>query len=145
MLGNTNYSETIVDTALRKIQLKSKYPTIVGLICALIVINPIIQRDHAILVSNQAKRLDLLLLALDQYPRSSTSYSKALVILNNQGDSERSLILARKAAGFNIRSSAAQLFIFQNSLSSDAEKSEALKKLIELDPNNLYFNQFLIK
>ena len=130
---------------MNKIQLKSKYPTIVGLFCALIVINPIMQRDHAILVSNNAKRLDLLLLALDQYPRSTTSYSKALVIINNQGDSERLLMLARKAADFNSRSSAAQLFNFQNTLSSDAEKSEALKKLIALDPNNLYFNQFLLK
>jgi cytochrome c-type biogenesis protein CcmH/NrfG len=68
-----------------------------------------------------------------------------MVILNDQGDSERLIVLARKAADFNDRSSAAQLFVFQNSLSSDAEKSEALKKLIALDPNNLYFNQFLIK
>jgi len=145
VLGNTNYPENIADTALNKIQLKSKYPIIVGLFCALIVINPIMQRDHAILVSNNAKRLDLLLLALDQYPRSSTSYNKALVILYNQGDSERLLTLARKAADFNSRSSAAQLFIFQNTLSSADEKSVALKKLIALDPNNLYFKQFLIK
>lgn len=145
VLGNTNYPENIADTALNKIQLKSKYPIIVGLFCALIVINPIMQRDHAILVSNNTKRLDLLLLALDQYPRSSTSYNKALVILNNQGDSEQLLTLARKAADFNSRSSAAQLFIFQNTLSSADEKSVALKKLIALDPNNLYFKQFLIK
>ena len=145
VLGNTNFSENLGNQALSKIQLKSNYPVIIGLFCALIVINPIIQRDHAILVANNAKKLDLLLLALDQYPRSSTSYNKALVILNNQSDSERSLILARKAADFNIRSSAAHLFIFQNTLSTDTEKSEALKKLIALDPNNLYFNQFLIK
>lgn len=142
VLGNTNYSEPINNTALNKIQLKSKYPTIVGLICALVVLNPIIQRDHAILVSNSAKRLDLLLLALDRYPRSTTSYTKALVILNNQGDTERLLMLARKAADFNSRSSAAQLFIFQSTLSSDDKKSEALKKLIALDPNNLYFRKF---
>jgi len=145
VLGNANYPETIGSTALNRIQLKSKYPTIVGLFCALIVINPIVQRDHAILVSNNAKRLDLLLLALDQYPRSSTSYNKALIIMNNQGDSERLLMTARKAVDFNSRSSAAHLFIFQSTLSSDAEKSEALKKLIALDPNNLYFKQFLIK
>jgi O-antigen ligase len=145
VLGNTNYLESIGNTALTKTQLKSKYPTIVGLICAFMVINPIIQRDHAILVSNNAKRLDLLLLALDQYPRSTTSYSKALLIINSQGDEKQLLELSRKAADFNSRSSAAQLFIFQNTLSSDAEKSEALKKLIALDPNNLYFNQFLIK
>jgi hypothetical protein len=102
-----------------------------------------IQRDHAILLSNNAKRLDLLLLAVDQYPRSTTSYNKVLVILNNQGDSERLLMLARKAAEFNSRSSAAQLFIFQSTLSSDAEKSEALKKLIALDPNNLYFRKLI--
>ena len=109
------------------------------------MLNPIVQRDHAILLANNAKRLDLLLLALDQYPRSSTGYNKALVILDNQGDNERLLMLARKAADFNSRSSAAQLFIFNNILSSDAEKSEALKNLIALDPNNLYFNQFQIK
>jgi hypothetical protein len=145
VLGNTNYSETTGATTLNKIHLKSKYPIMVGLICALIVLNPIIQRDHAILLANNAKRLDLLLLALDQYPRSSTSYNKAMVILNNQGDSEQLLILARKAADFNSRSSAAQLFIFQSTLSSDAEKSEVLKKLIALDPNNIYFRNFLIK
>lgn len=145
VLGNTNYSETTGDTTLNKINLKSKYPIMVGLFCALIVLNPIIQRDHAILSANNAKRLDLLLLAVDQYPRSTTSYNKAMVILNNQGDNERLLILARKAADFNSRSSAAQLFIFQSTLSSDAEKSEVLKKLITLDPNNTYFRNFLIK
>lgn len=145
VLGNKNYSENEGNAALSKIQLNSKYPIIVGLICALIVVIPIIQRDHAILVSNNAKRLDLLLLAIDKYPKSSTSYNKVMVILNNQGDSASLVVLARKAADFNGRSSAAQLFIFQNSLSSDTEKSEALKKLIALDPNNLYFNQFLIK
>ena len=145
VLGNINHSEDIGNTAFNKIRLKSKYPIIVGLICALIVLNPIVQRDHAILLANNAKRLDLLLLALDQYPRSSTGYNKALVILDNQGDNERLLMLARKAADFNSRSSAAQLFIFNNILSSDAEKSEALKNLIALDPNNLYFNQFQIK
>jgi O-antigen ligase len=143
VLGNTNYSGVIGNVAFNKIQLKSKYPIIVGLFCALIVINPMIQRDHAILLSNNAKRLDLLLLAVDQYPRSTTSYNKVLVILNNQGDSERLLMLARKAAEFNSRSSAAQLFIFQSTLSSDAEKSEALKKLIALDPNNLYFRKLI--
>jgi hypothetical protein len=145
VLGNTHYSEHIGDISLKKIQLKSKYPTLVGLFCAFIVLNPIIQRDHAILVANNAKRLDLLLLAIDQYPRSSTSYNKALLVVNNQGDSGRLLMLARKATDFNSRSSAAQLFILQNTLSSNAEKSEALKKLIALDPNNLYFRQFLIK
>jgi O-antigen ligase len=145
VLGNKNYLENEGNAALSKIQLNSKYPIIVGLICAFIVVNPIVQRDHAILVSNNAKRLDLLLLAIDKYPKSSTGYNKVMVILNDQGDSERLIVLARKAADFNDRSSAAQLFVFQNSLSSDAEKSEALKKLIALDPNNLYFNQFLIK
>ena len=133
VLGNTNYSETTGDTTLNKINLKSKYPIMVGLFCALIVLNPIIQRDHAILSANNAN------------PRSTTSYNKAMVILNNQGDNERLLILARKAADFNSRSSAAQLFIFQSTLSSDAEKSEVLKKLITLDPNNTYFRNFLIK
>jgi len=145
VLGNKNYSENEGNTALSKIELNSKYPIIVGLICAFIVVNPIMQRDHAILVANNTKRLDLLLLAIDKYPKSSTGYNKVMVILNNQGDNERLIMLARKAADFNGRSSAAQLFIFQNSLSSDAKKSEALKKLIALDPNNLYFNQFLIK
>ncbi len=138
VLGNNSYSDPIGNKALSKVKLKWKYSTLVGLFCAFLVINPIVQRDHKILVANNSKRLDLLLLALDQYPRSTTSYNKALVILNNQRDEKQSLILARKALDFNGRSSAAHLFIYENSLSSDAEKSEALEKLIALDPNNLY-------
>lgn len=144
-IGNWNHSSSIGNSDQKKVKLNWKYPTLGGLLCAFLVLNPIVQRDHKILLANNSKRLDLLLLALEQYPRSTTSYNKALVILNNQGDEKQSLILARKAAEFNNRSSAAHLFIFQNSLSSDTEKSEALKKLIALDPNNKYFEQFLIK
>jgi O-antigen ligase len=145
ILGNRNYLQPTHGNALTRFDLKSKYPTIVGLFCALIVINPLVQRDHAILVANNAKRLDSLLLAIEQYPKSTTSYNKVLVILDSQSDKKLLLLTARKAANFNMRSSAAQMLIFNSTFSSKDEKTNALKQLIALDPKNSYFDKILIK
>lgn len=145
ILGNRNYQRSTDGAASPRFDLKSKYVTAVGLVSALIVMNPLVQRDHAILVANNAKRLDQLLLAVEKFPKSTTGYNKVLVILDSQSDKKLLYLTARKAADFNIRSSAAQMFIFNNTFSSEDEKIKAIKQLIALDPNNSYFDQFLIK
>lgn len=120
-------------------------PLIFGSVASLILITPINTRDNLILKANNMKRIDLLLVAVDRYPISTTGYNKVMVILNQQGEQELLFNTARKAVKFNPRSSAANLFIYESPLSTEIEKNKALDQLRKLDPNNPFLDRLSLK
>jgi hypothetical protein len=109
---------------------------------SLILIAPINVRDNLILKANNLKRMDLLLVAVDRFPISTTGYNKVMVILKQQGEQELLFNTARKAVKFNPRSSAANLFVYESPFATEIEKKKSLDQLRRLDPNNPYFNNF---
>jgi hypothetical protein len=122
--------------------LRDVTPLIFGIMASLILIAPINVRDNLILKANNLKRMDLLLVAVDRFPISTTGYNKVMVILKQQGEQELLFNTARKAVKFNPRSSAANLFVYESPFATEIEKKKSLDQLRRLDPNNPYFNNF---
>lgn len=141
-IGNIKIKNKVVDGSKSTIR-KVHAPAIwVGILVGGLILLPINMRDNGILTANNLKRIDYLLIEINKFPKSTTGFNKVMVILNNQNDQEQLIVLARNAARFNPRSSAAHLFIFESPLASNFEKSNALKALRDLDPNNPYFNRY---
>jgi len=114
-----------------------KVSIIFGILSSLIILLPIIQRDHAILNAYNGNSLSSVEIALDKFPRSSIGYSRTIQILEKNGLGEASLRMAKKAEQFNPRSPTPYFIYLLSPLTTKEDKLLAYSKLVTLDPNNL--------
>lgn len=110
----------------------------IGITISLLIMTPLVKRDHAILVANNLRSADQLEIALDMFPKSTAGYQRSLLLIENAGLGNISYSVAKKASEFNPRSSAPWYILFTNLNSTEAEKNLAFQKLVSLDPNNMY-------
>ncbi len=107
-----------------------------GCILALVLsVSPVI-RENRILTANQNSSPTKYIDALEIFPKSTVSYSRAINLFAQAGLEDKALEISKKAIQFNERTPVAHLIIFTSPLTSDAEKSTAYNALLKLDPMN---------
>ena len=109
----------------------------VGCFLALLITIPPISREYLILKANQQGSPEKYIDSLDMFPKSTVSYSRAINLFAQAGLESQALTVSRDAIKFNRRTPAAHVIIFTSSQTSEEEKSNAYKILLELDPKNL--------
>lgn len=108
----------------------------VGCFLALMITIPPIAKENLILRANQQSSPDKYIAALDRFPKSTVTYSRAINLFFQSGLENQALSISKDAIKFNNRTPAAHLIIFTSLQSSREEKLKAYKMLLELDPNN---------
>lgn len=136
--SSSAFSESNIDSENKKNKFKLENLAIsAGLVAASLVLVPMIQRDHALLLAYNGNSIKAVSDAVDKFPKSSISYSRTLKILMQNNISIEALDMARKAEKFNPRSYTPYFIYLVSPLTSPQEKSNAFDNLIKLDPNNL--------
>ena len=109
---------------------------VIGISMALAINIPAIQREHLILVANQRASTELLVNALEKFPKSTTGYNRTLLLFDENNLPKESLVVAKNALKFNKRTYTAYVVIITSLYTSREEKIEAYKMLQHIDPNN---------
>jgi hypothetical protein len=119
-----------------KISKMSNFAIVIGVVISTLLMGPLINRDHKILVAYNGDSAEKVISAINLYPKSTVSYNRVLPILVRSNLNRETLDVARNAANFNKRSSLPNYLILTSDLSSKIEKIQAYNNLREIDPNN---------
>jgi len=109
----------------------------ISLLVALVILLPFISKDRNLLKAQQGDSLEVVLSAARAYPKSIVTYNRILQTLANSGTSSPIFLeVAKEAVSFNPRTLPGQFTIMISAYSSNLEKQDAYKALMELDPKN---------
>jgi O-antigen ligase len=115
----------------------NKTAVVIGLLLALLILLPFISKDRNLLKAQQGDSFEAVLSAARAYPKSIVTYNRILQTLANSGASSPIFLeVAKEAASFNPRTLPGQFTIMTSEYSSNLEKQDAYKVLLDLDPKN---------
>jgi O-antigen ligase len=109
---------------------------VVGALIAVALVTSPIQREHLVLIANQNGSVEQLIKSLDKFPKSTTGYSRTLLLFDENNLLNESLLVAKSALEFNERTYTAYVVIITSPYTSREEKIKAYEKLKSLDPKN---------
>jgi hypothetical protein len=89
-----------------------------------------------VLIANQNGSVEQLIKSLDKFPKSTTGYSRTLLLFDENNLLNESLLVAKSALEFNERTYTAYVVIITSPYTSREEKIKAYGKLKSLDPKN---------
>ena len=115
----------------------NKVSLLLGLVLALSILLPFIQKDRSLLIAQRGDNLESVLSAARSFPKSIVTYNRIMQALANAGPPNQIILeVAREAVLFNPRTLPGQFTIMTSEYSSNEEKQFAYRVLVDLDPNN---------
>ena len=115
----------------------NKVSMVLGLVLALSILSPFIEKDRSLLIAQRGDNLESVLTAARSFPKSIVTYNRIMQALANAGPPTLIILeVAREAVLFNPRTLPGQFTIMTSEYSSDEEKQLAYRVLVDLDPNN---------
>ena len=115
----------------------NKVSVVLGLLLALSILVPFIEKDRSLLIAQRGDNLESVLTAARSFPKSIVTYNRIMQALANAGPPTPIILeVAREAVLFNPRTLPGQFTIMTSEYSSNEEKQLAYKVLVDLDPNN---------
>jgi O-antigen ligase len=132
ILGKTQASEP----PLGKVRGNFSLYVISGIMIAALMTYAPVNRENLVLKANNQGSSQLLIEALEQFPKSTVGYSRTIRLFEANSLQEESLLVARSALEFNKRTPSAYIVILLSPYTSESEKKSAYDELIKLDPKN---------
>jgi O-antigen ligase len=115
----------------------NKVSVVLGLVLALSILSPFIEKDRSLLIAQRGDNLESVLTAARSFPKSIVTYNRIMQALANAGPSTPIILeVAREAVLFNPRTLPGQFTIMTSEYSSNEEKQLAYRVLVGLDPYN---------
>jgi O-antigen ligase len=137
VLNNTKNQELKNDVTPFFKSNSNKVSVVLGLVLALSILLPFIEKDRSLLTAQRGDNLESVLSAARSFPKSIVTYNRIMQALANAGPPTPIILeVAREAVLFNPRTLPGQFTIMTSEYSSDEEKQFAYRVLLDLDPNN---------
>ena len=137
VINNLKNQESINDLKPFLKSNSNKFSVVLGLVLALSILLPFIEKDRSLLIAQRGDSLESVLSAARSFPKSIVTYNRIMQALANAGAPTPIILeVAREAVLFNPRTLPGQFTIMTSEYSSDEEKQFAYRVLLELDPNN---------
>lgn len=137
VMNNLKNKESINDIKPFLKSNSNKVSVVLGLVLALSILLPFIEKDRSLLIAQRGDNLESVLTAARSFPKSIATYNRIMQALANAGPPTPIILeVAREAVLFNPRTLPGQFTIMTSEYSSDEEKQSAYRVLLDLDPNN---------
>jgi len=143
VMNNLKNQESINDVKPFLKSNSNKVSVVLGIVLALSILLPFIEKDRSLLVAQRGDNLESVLSAARSFPKSIVTYNRIMQALANAGPPTPIILeVAREAVLFNPRTLPGQFTIMVSEYSSNEEKQLAYKVLLDLDPNNPIIDRY---